>query len=96
MTIENTVFTFVLSDTFEERVKMFDSSDIDEFHKTVRLNPLDRGKSLIDPKEIIFIHQAEESVWLNMFFQILKPLRIKNLEGIFIARLKSQVRFLIN
>ena len=50
MTIETTVFTFKLSNTFEEWVKMFDSHQIDAFHKTVGLTPLYRGKSLIDPK----------------------------------------------
>jgi len=34
MTIETTVFTFKLSNTFEEWVKMFDSPEIDAFHKT--------------------------------------------------------------
>ena len=62
MTIETTVFTFKLSNTFEEWVKMFDSPEIDAFHKTVGLTPLYRGKSLIDPKEVIVIHQAEEGV----------------------------------
>jgi len=60
MTIETTVFTFKLSNTFEEWVKMFDSPEIDAFHKTVGLTPLYRGKSLIDPKEVIVIHQAPE------------------------------------
>ena len=75
MSLETTVFTFKLSNTFEEWVKMFDSPEIDTFHKTVGLTPLYRGKSLIDPKEVIVIHQAEEGV-ASMFFQILKPLRI--------------------
>jgi len=75
MTIETTVFTFKLSNSFEEWVKMFDSPEIDTFHKTVGLTPLYRGKSLIDPKEVIVIHQAEEGV-AKHFFQILKPLRI--------------------
>ena len=33
MTIETTVFTFRISNTFEEWVKVFDSKEIDEFHK---------------------------------------------------------------
>ena len=66
MTIETTVFTFKLSNTFEEWVKMFDSPEIDAFHKTVGLTPLYRGKSLIDPKEIV-IHQAEEGVAKHVF-----------------------------
>jgi len=37
MTIETTVFTFKLSNTLEEWVKMFDSPEIDAFHKTVGL-----------------------------------------------------------
>ena len=36
MTIETTVFTFKLSNTFEEWVKMFDSPEIDTFHKNGR------------------------------------------------------------
>ena len=32
---------------------MFDSSEINAFHKTVGLTPLYRGKSLIDPKEAV-------------------------------------------
>ena len=39
MTIETTVFTFKLSNTFEEWVKMFDSPEIDAFHETVGLTP---------------------------------------------------------
>ena len=42
-----------LSNTFEEWVKMFDSPEIDAFHKTVGLTPLYRGKSLIvDPLSV--------------------------------------------
>ena len=44
MTIETTVFTFQISNTFEEWAKIFDSPEIDEFHKTVGLTPLYRGK----------------------------------------------------
>ena len=49
MTIETTVFTFQISNTFEECAKIFDSPEIDEFHKTVGLSTLYRGKSLTDP-----------------------------------------------
>ena len=45
MTIETTIFTFKLSNTFEEWVKMFDSPEINVFPKTVGLNPLYLGKS---------------------------------------------------
>tara|TARA_B100001027_G_scaffold180630_1_gene132082 strand:- start:381 stop:497 length:117 start_codon:yes stop_codon:yes gene_type:complete len=38
---------------------MFDSPEIDTFHKTVGLIPLYHGKSFIDLKEVIVIHQAE-------------------------------------
>ena len=61
MTIETTVFTFKLSNTFEEWVKMFDSPEIDAFHKTVGLTPLYRGKSLIDPKEVIVSNSSSSS-----------------------------------
>ena len=76
MTIETTVFTFKLSNTFEEWVKMFDSPEIDAFHKKVGLTPLYRGKSLIDPKEVIVIHQAEEDVAKRVFSD---PGTIKNI-----------------
>ena len=67
MTIETTVFTFKISNTFEEWVKMFDSIETAEFHKRVGLTPLYRGKSLIDPIEVIVIHQAEEGVAKHIF-----------------------------
>jgi len=67
MSLETTVFTFKLSNTFEEWVKMFDSHQINAFHKTVGLTPLYRGKSLIDPKEVIVTHQAVEGVAKNVF-----------------------------
>ena len=41
---------------------MFDSPVIDAFHKTVGLTLLYLGKSLIDPKGVIVIHQAEKGV----------------------------------
>ena len=69
MTIETTVFTFQISNTFEEWAKIFDSPEIDEFHKTVGLSPLYRGKGLTDPKEVIVIHQAEVGV-VNIYFLI--------------------------
>ena len=69
MTIETIVFTFKLSNTFKELVKMFDSPEIDAFHKLAGLTPLYRCKSLIDPKEIIVIHQAEEGVAKHFFFR---------------------------
>ena len=78
MTIETTVFTFKLSNTFEEWVKIFDSPEIDAFHKTVGLTPLYRGKSLIDPKEVIVIHQAVEGVAKRLFSD---PETIKNIEA---------------
>ena len=71
MTIETTIFTFQLSYTFEEWVKMFDSPEIYAFHKTV-------GLSLIDPKEAIVIHQAEEGVAKHVFSD---PETINNIEA---------------
>ena len=56
MTIETTVFIFKISNIFDEWVKMFDSPETTEFHKKVGLTPLYRGKSLIDPIEVIVIH----------------------------------------
>ena len=93
MSLETTVFTFKLSNTFEEWVKMFDSPEIDAFHKTVGLTPLYRGKSLIDPKEVIVIHQAEEGVAKHVFLDS-ETIKNMNLEGIFIAQRKLQVGFL--
>jgi len=78
MTIETTVFTFKISNTFDEWVKMFDSFETSEFHKKVGLTPLYRGKSLIDPIEVIVIHQAEEGVAKHVFSD---PEIIKNIEA---------------
>ena len=77
MTIETTVFTFQISNTFEEWAKIFDSPEIDEFHKNVGLNTLYRGKGLTDPKEVIVIHQAVEGVAKHIFSD---PETIKNIE----------------
>ena len=57
---------------------IFDSPEIDEFHKTVGLTPLYRGKGLTDPKEVIVIHQAEEGVAKHIFSD---PETIKNIEA---------------
>ena len=78
MTIETTVFTFKISNKFEEWAKMFDSSEINEFHKSVGLTPLYRGKSLTDPQEVIVIHQAEEGLAKHIFSD---PETIKNVEA---------------
>ena len=78
MTIETTIFTFKLSNKFEDWVKIFDSPEIDAFHKSVGLTPLYRGKSLIDPREVIVIHQAEEGVAKQVFSD---PETIKNIES---------------
>ena len=78
MTIETTVFTFNLSNTFEEWVEIFDSPAIDAFHKTVGLTPIYLGKSLIDPKEAIVIYQAEEGVAKHVFSN---PETNKNIEA---------------
>ena len=78
MTIETSVFTFKISNKFEEWVKIFDSKEIDEFHKSVGLSPLYRGKSLTDHQEVIVIHQAEEGVAKHIFSD---PETIKNIEA---------------
>ena len=78
MTIETSIFTFKISNTFEEWAKIFDSKEIDEFHKKVGLKPLYRGKSLTDPQEVIVIHQAEEGVAKHIFSD---PETIKNIEA---------------
>ena len=78
MTTETTVFTFQISNTFEEWAKIFDSPEIDQFHKSAGLSPLYRGKGLTDPKEVIVIHQAEEGVAKHVFSD---PETIKNIEA---------------
>ena len=78
MSTETTVFTFRISNTFEEWVKVFDSKEIDEFHKNVGIKPVYRGKSITDPQEVIVIHQAEEGVVKHVFSD---PETIKNIEN---------------
>ena len=78
MTIETSVFTFKISNTFEEWVTIFDSKEIDEFHKSAGITPLYRGKSLIDPQEVIVIHQAEQGVAKHIFSD---PETIQNIEA---------------
>ena len=78
MSIETTIFTFKISNKFEEWVKMFDSPEINEFHKSVGLSPLYRGKSLNDPQEVVVIHQADEGVAKHIFSD---PETIKNIEA---------------
>ena len=78
MTIETTFFTFKVSNRFEDWAKLFDILEIDEFHKTVGLSPLFRGKGITDTKEIIVIHQAEEGVAKHIFSA---PETIKNIEA---------------
>ena len=78
MTIETTVFTFKISNTFEEWVKIFDSKETEEFHKKAGIKPLYRGKSITDPQEIIVIHQAEEGIVKHVFSD---PQTIKNIEN---------------
>ena len=57
---------------------MFDSPERDAFHKTAGLTLLYRGKSLINPKEVIVIHQAEEGVAKYVFSD---TETIKNIES---------------
>ena len=78
MTIETSVFTFKISNTYEEWARFFDSEEIDEFHKSVGINCIYRGKSLSNPKEVIVIHQAEEGVAKRVFSD---PETIKNIES---------------
>ena len=78
MTIETSVFIFKISNKFEDWVKIFDSEEIDQFHKSVGILPLYRGKSLTDPQEVIVIHQAEEGVVKHVFSD---PETIKNIEA---------------
>ena len=77
MAIETTVFTFKISNTYEEWVEIFDSKEIEEFHKEVGIKPLFRGKSITDPEEVIVIHQAEEGLVKHVFSD---PETIKKIE----------------
>tara|TARA_B100001029_G_C14828093_1_gene321451 strand:- start:81 stop:365 length:285 start_codon:yes stop_codon:yes gene_type:complete len=77
MATETTVFTFKISNSFEEWVKIFDSKEIDEFHKNFRIKPIYRGKSISDPQLVIVIHQAEEGIVKHVFSD---PETIKNIE----------------
>ena len=77
MATETTVFTFTLSNKFEDWAKIFDSAEINKFHEKVGLKPLYRGKSLTDPQEVIVIHQAEEGIAKHVFSD---PETIKNIE----------------
>ena len=78
MTIGNTVFTFKISNTFEEWVKIFNSPETTQFHKEVGLTSLYSGKSLIDPLEVIVIDQAEEGFAKYVFSD---QETIKNIEA---------------
>lgn len=77
MTTETTVFTFKISNTFEEWLKIFDSKETDEFHKHFGIKPIYRGKSITDPQEVIVIHQANEGIVKHVFSD---PETIKNIE----------------
>ena len=67
MATETTVFTFKISNTFEEWVKIFDSEEIIEFHNTYGIKPIYRGKNISNPNEVIVIHQAEEGIVKHVF-----------------------------
>ncbi|MDC3119297.1 DUF3764 family protein [Prochlorococcus sp. AH-716-K03] len=71
------MFNFKISNSFADWVKIFDSSEINEFNKNVELSPLCRGKSITDPQEVIVIHQAEKGDAKNIFSD---PEIIKNTE----------------
>ena len=77
MATETTVFKFSISNTFEEWVKIFDSKETQEFHKSVGIKPLFRGKNISNPQEVIVIHQAEEGIIKHVFSD---PSTIKNIE----------------
>ena len=57
---------------------MFDSTETTEFHKKVKLTPIYLCKSIIEPIEVIVIHQAEEGVAKHVFSD---PRTIKNIEA---------------
>ena len=78
MATETTVFTFKISNKFEEWVKIFDSKEIDEFHKRFGILPIYRGKSISNPQEVIVIHQADAGVVKHVFSD---PATIKNIEN---------------
>ena len=78
MATETTVFTFKIKNTFEEWVEIFDSKEIEEFHKNAGIKPLYRGQSITDPQEVMVIHQANEGVVKHVFSD---PETIKNIES---------------
>ncbi len=78
MSIETSIFTFKISNSFEEWVKIFDSNETNEFHKKFGIKPIYRGKSITDPQEVIVIHQAEEGIVKHVFSN---PETIKNIES---------------
>ena len=77
MATETTVFKFNISNKFEEWVKIFDSKETQDFHKSTGISPLYRGRSITDPQEVIVIHQAEEGIVKHVFSD---PETIKNIE----------------
>ena len=77
MAIETSVITFKITNTFEEWVKIFDSKATKRFHEEVGINPIYRGKSIIDSKEVIVIHQAEEGLVKHV---LSNPETIKKIE----------------
>ena len=95
MIIETNVFTFKISNTFEECVKILDSPETTEFHKKIGLTPLYRGKSLIDPIEVIVIHQVEEGV-VNHLFSDRETIKNNEASGHIYSTTKSQVGFQIH
>tara|TARA_Y100000589_G_scaffold122755_1_gene117173 strand:+ start:2855 stop:3139 length:285 start_codon:yes stop_codon:yes gene_type:complete len=78
MTIETSVFTFKISNTFEEWLKIFDSKETNEFHDSKGIKAIYRGKSITDPQEVIVIHQAKEGIVKHVFSD---PEIIKNIES---------------
>ncbi len=66
MALETTIFTFMISVSFEEWAKGFDSQDLEAMNKANAVTPLYRGVSKDDPQLVVVVHQAEEGVAKEM------------------------------
>ena len=63
-----TVFTFTISNTFEEWSTFFDSKDSIQKLKEFNIKPIFRGKNKEDSQKVIVIHQAPDGN-LQKFFE---------------------------
>ena len=92
MSLENTVFTFKISITCEERAGVYESQENIQMNKERGINCLYKGVKKDDPTSVILIEQGEEGKSIAMFQDpAVKPL-IES-AAIFMIRLSYQVIF---